>query len=109
MARKLKRVLILSPYKGDIDRNVAYARRCMLDSMGRWEAPFASHLLYTQILNDGNPAERALGFQCEAAWSGFAQLLAVYTDMGISPGMKKTMEKLKGVIPIVLRTLDKDE
>lgn len=107
MARKLKRVIVLSPYKGDVEQNVAYARRCMLDSMQRFEAPFASHLLYPQILNDGDPKQRALGFQCEEAWATFAELLCVYTDLGISSGMRKTMRKTK--MPVVLRTLEADD
>lgn len=108
MSRKLKRVIVLSPYKGDIERNVAYAKQCVLDSMRRFEAPFASHLLYTQILDDSDPAKRAWGFQCEAAWAKVAELLAVYTDLGISPGMKKTMRKISWM-PVVLRSLENKE
>jgi len=106
MSRKLKCVIILSPYKGAIALNVEYAKRCVLDSMRRFEAPFASHLIYTQVLNDSDPHQRALGFQAEAAWAKYAELLAVYTDLGISSGMRKTMVKTK--LPVVLRTLGDD-
>lgn len=87
---ELKRVIIESPYAGDIDRNVAYARACMRDSILLGEAPIASHLLYTQegILNDDDPAERALGIELGLAWGRLAQLTAVYTDLGISRGME---------------------
>ena len=56
----MKRVILESPYSGDINRNIQYARMCVRDSLMRGEAPIASHLLYTQeeILNDNIPEER---------------------------------------------------
>ena len=52
-------VLLESPYAGDIEANLSYARACMRDCFERGEAPFASHLLYTQmgVLDDTIPAE----------------------------------------------------
>jgi hypothetical protein len=38
---------------GDLRRNIRYAQLCVLDCLQRGEAPFASHLLYTQVLDDG--------------------------------------------------------
>ena len=63
----------------------------MRDSILRGEAPFASHLLYTQpdILDDDNPEERAIGIKRGFQWTIVANLVAVYTDNGISPGMEK--------------------
>jgi hypothetical protein len=59
----MKKVLIESPYAGDVERNEKYARACMRDCFERGEAPFASHLLYTQpgVLDDTLHHERALG------------------------------------------------
>src|SRR5690606_24498929 len=45
-------VIIESPYSGDVERNTEYARSCLLDSLRRGEAPIASHLLHTQVLED---------------------------------------------------------
>lgn len=89
-----RRVVIESPYAGDVEANVAYARRCVLDSLRRGEAPFASHLLYTQpgILDDLVAEERTLGIDAGLAWGAAAELVAVYIDRGVSPGM------IKGVI-----------
>ena len=55
-----KLVYLESPYAGDVEKNIKYARLCMKDSLDRGEYPFASHLLYTQenILNDNDPVER---------------------------------------------------
>jgi len=104
----VKRVLILSPFKGDIAANVEYAWRCVIDSMQRGEAPWASHLFYTQIMNDSNPAQRSLGFQCEEAWLRAADLVAVYTDRGMSSGMIKTINMIGESypwVPLQLRSL----
>lgn len=81
-------VIIESPYAGDVERNVRYARACLLDSLRRGEAPLASHLLYTQVLDDNEPALRQQGMHAGFRWGQFADLVAVYTDLGISSGMK---------------------
>mgnify|MGYP006238438413 FL=1 len=85
-------VIIESPYMGDVKSNIAYARQCMGDSLKRGEAPFASHLLYTQILDDTIPQQRMMGMQRAFEWYRCADLMAVYTDKGISSGMQKGME-----------------
>ena len=82
------RVVIESPYSGDIPRNIAYAEACMLDSLGRGEAPFLSHLLYPRVWDDALPQVRAAGISLGHAWIVHAHFLAVYTDLGISSGMK---------------------
>ena len=87
--RALKLVIIESPYAGDIERNLKYARACMADSLRRGEMPFASHLLYTQegILDDSDAPQRKLGIDAGLAWGRFADMTVVYTDLGISEGM----------------------
>lgn len=86
----MKLVIIESPYAGDVEKNVAYARACVRDSLSRGEAPIASHLLYTQygILDDTVPEERQWGIDAGLAWHSAGVLTAVYTDLGISSGMK---------------------
>ena len=86
----MRRVIVESPYAGDVDRNVAYARAAMRDCLLRGEAPYASHLLYTQpgVLDDNDPEERKLGIEAGLAWGGLATTV-VYTDRGISPGMEQ--------------------
>ena len=84
------RVIIESPYAGDIERNVNYARLCLKDSLSRGEAPIASHLLYTQegVLDDTIPAERSLGINAGLAWIEVADKHVFYTDYGMSNGMR---------------------
>lgn len=88
-------VIIESPYAGDFSRNLDYARACMLDSLQRGEAPFASHLLYTQVLSDEIPEERELGIEAGFAFRDVAAYTAVYVDLGISDGMAKGIEDAK--------------
>lgn len=87
----MRRVVLESPFAGDIKKNIAYGRACMRDCILRNEAPFASHLLYTQpgVLDDAVPAERKLGMEAGFAWGLLAEATVVYTDFGITAGMKE--------------------
>lgn len=82
-------VIIETPYSGDVEANTLYARACLLDSLRRGEAPIASHLLHTQVLDDMQPDERTLGIEAGLAWYRVATKCVVYSDRGISAGMKK--------------------
>ena len=104
----MRRVIIESPYAGDIVANVEYAKRCMRDCLKRGEAPYASHLLFTQegILDDGVPEQRTLGIEAGLEWGAVADAAVVYIDKGITPGMMKGIERhLRNHIPIELRSL----
>lgn len=87
------KVIIESPFAGDVKRNIEYARKCMQDSFNRGEFPFASHLLYTQCLDDTIPEQRALGINAGLEWGKHADKTVVYTDLGISKGMNYGIEK----------------
>jgi hypothetical protein len=85
----MRLVILESPFAGDEQANIDYARLCVRDSLMRGEAPIASHLLYTQptILNDSIPEERKQGIDAGLAWGKVADATIVYTDCGISEGM----------------------
>ena len=105
----MKRVVIESPLSGDYEYNRAYAKRCMLDSIERGEAPYASHLLFAQpgILDDTNARERCKGMMAGFAWGEVADLIAVYIDLGVSDGMRQGIERHKANgIPIDFRSID---
>jgi len=93
----MKRVILESPYAGDVERNIKYARLCVKDSLERGEAPIASHLLYTQdgILDDTIPSERFLGINAGLKWKEVADLQVFYIDYGISTGMQYGMDYAK--------------
>lgn len=104
----MRRVIVESPYAGDIVANVTYARRCVTDCLKRGESPIASHLLFTQpgVLHDDVPAERELGINAGHAWFACAHGLVVYTDRGISPGMQKAINLAHDMkLPIEYRQL----
>ncbi len=84
----MRRVILESPFAGNVLRNTIYAKAAMRDSLLRGEAPFASHLLYTQALDDLVPAERDIGILAGLAWGETAEATVVYVDLGISPGMR---------------------
>lgn len=91
----MRLVIVESPYAGDVDRNVRYARAALADCLRRGEAPYASHLLYTQpgVLRDDVPEERRLGIEAGLAWGAKADATVVYRDLGISPGMEQGIER----------------
>lgn len=86
----MKKVILESPYAGEIERNLKYARECLKDSLNRGEAPIASHLLYTQegVLNDEIIEERMQGINSGLAWKSVCDLQVFYIDYGMSSGMK---------------------
>jgi hypothetical protein len=90
-----RRVILESPYAGDVDRNVRYARAALRDSLRRGEAPIASHLLYTQenVLDDGDAHERRLGMRAGFSWIPVAEATVVYTDLGLSNGMRSGISR----------------
>lgn len=87
-------VVIESPLSGDFERNVRYARLCALDCLINYnEAPYASHLIYTQCLDDEIPEQRKLGMEAGFLWGMAASKRVVYQDLGISGGMKAGVAK----------------
>ncbi len=105
----MRLVIIESPYAGDIETNVRYARACVRDSLLRGEAPIASHLLYTQpgILRDEIEAERQHGIDAGLAWRRVADASIVYADLGISKGMEYgILAARQAGRPVEYRTID---
>jgi hypothetical protein len=103
------RVVIESPFAAPTAAGVEvhrlYARRCMLDSLSRGEAPFLGHLLYTQVLDDNIPNERQRGIAAHLAWIAAAHRLVFYLDYGMSPGMLKAKEAAPMVVPHEFRRI----
>lgn len=107
----MRRVIVESPYAGDVARNVAYAQLCLADCLKRGEAPFASHLLYTQpnVLDDTVPEQRKLGIEAGFVWGEVAEAVVVYQDLGISSGMQAGIDRAsRQGLPIEYRNIAKD-
>ncbi|HMW74518.1 MAG TPA: hypothetical protein PL173_11865 [Saprospiraceae bacterium] len=99
------RVILESPYAGDVDRNVGYARKCLRDSLMRGESPIASHLLYTQegVLDDNIPQERDLGIKAGLEWTTVAEKHVFYVDYGVSRGMQFALDNT--ILPVEFRKI----
>lgn len=101
------RVLVESPFASKLEdeharldaihRNVLYARAALHDCFRLGEAPFASHLIYTQpgVLDDNVPAERAQGIEAGLQWGAMAHLTVMYVDRGISNGMRMGLDRAR--------------
>jgi hypothetical protein len=106
----MRRVIIESPFAGDVARNLRYLRACALDCLRRGEAPFASHGFFPLEaggpLDDADAVQRELGIRAGFAWREAAELTAVYTDLGITRGMRYGIEHaVETCRPIEYRTL----
>ena len=104
----MKLVVIESPFTGDVARNLRYARAALRDSLLRGESPLASHCLYTQpgVLDDTLPDERRRGIAAGHAWMEKADFVAVYSDLGISRGMRQGIDEAEArKVPVIYRTI----
>lgn len=116
----MRRVILESPYAaGAVEQwavaatiadNVAYAKRCMLDCLGRGDAPIASHLLWTQdgLLDDLDPDQRKAGIEAGLAWGPVADAAVFYVDRGASRGMIAAAERYASLgVSMEWRTLER--
>ena len=104
----MRLVILESPFAGDIEENIEYARKCVRDALIRQESPIASHLLFTQpgILDDTIEEERQWGINAGLAWRKVAQASVVYCDRGMSRGMKYGIKAAEEAgIPVEYRLL----
>jgi hypothetical protein len=105
--QSIKLVILESPFAGDVEANLAYARRAAKDCSTRNESVAASHLLFTQFLDDNVPAEREMGIALGLAWQRVADYSVFYTDRGWSRGMLHALESaLEERRPYLVRALD---
>lgn len=107
---KMIPVLLESPFKNPDPQqhleNIHYARQCLKDCLNHNESAMASHLLYTQVLNDHEPEERNQGIEAGLVWQTLVKKVVVYYDRGISTGMKLSIQRaLKNNIPIEYKSL----
>lgn len=56
-----------------------------------------AHLLFTQVLDDMAVGQRGQAFDLAFAWYAASDLMAVYTDLGISSGMERGISHAESV------------
>lgn len=87
-------VYVCSPYSGDVEANMAAARRYCRFAVDKSFIPIAPHLLYPQFLNDDDPNERELGlFFGNALMSKCAEVWVFGSR--ISSGMEAEINRAK--------------
>lgn len=95
-----KLMYIASPYAGDVEKNVAFAKDACHYAMKHSCTPMAVHLLYPQFLDDNNPQERAAGLAMGHQVLSVCDELWVCGDR-ISSGMESEIQEAKRMgIPI---------
>ena len=85
-------VYICSPFAGDVENNVNMARVYSRFAVRNACIPIAPHLLFPQFLDDGKPAERAIGMFMGMVLLGKCEQLWVFGST-ISTGMAAEIEK----------------
>lgn len=95
---KSKLVYIASPYAGDTEVNIQFAKKACRYAVNQGMTPLAVHLLYPQFLNDQLPSDRECGMRmglhvlesCDELWlcgdyisSGMEMELAAAKALGI--------------------------
>lgn len=88
-------VLLESPYYNNgeegVPENKKYAQECLRHSLMEGESPMASHLIYTQVLNE--ETERFIGINAALSWQQVVDKVVVYCDRGVSEGMTQSINR----------------
>lgn len=92
---------ICSPFSGDKERNIEYAKTLCRLAIYADKAPFAPHLMYPQFLNEETPIARETGIICGLAFLAYCDEIWVGEKYGISPGMKREIKEARRLkIPV---------
>jgi len=101
---KLKYVYICSPYRGDVDYNIAKAQFYCQFATGQGVIPIAPHIYFTQFLDDDEPEERRLGLDMGLDILKHCAELWVFGNR-ISEGMRTEIEAAKRLeIPVLFHS-----
>jgi hypothetical protein len=90
-------VIVESPFAGEIEANRRYTIEACADCFRRGETPFASHLLYPQILDELKSDDREKGINAGYAFWRLAHAIVFYVDRGWSPGMLRAKERAEHI------------
>ena len=102
-----KLVYIASPLSGDVEQNLDFARQACRYAISQGAAPVAPHLLYTQMLDDSDPAEQQPGIEMGNQMLGLCEELWLCGDR-ISAGMERERE-LAGYLGVPVKQVGAEE
>lgn len=103
----LEFVYICSPYRGDRRANLAAARKYCLQAIEEGYIPIAPHLMFAGIIDDDDPAQRAVGLKIGLEAMRICREVRVYGHL-ISAGMSGEI-KQADVLKIPVRRMDQDD
>ena len=86
-----RKVYVASPYAGDTESNVKAAVSYCRQVIRAGYMPVASHLMYPQILDDSDPAQRELGLLFGLALLKLCDEVWVFGP--VSPGMEQEVRE----------------
>lgn len=100
----MKKIYICSPYRGDVKKNVALAKRAcrMVTLCG--DIPVCPHIYFTAFLSDDDPSERKLGMHAGIElMKGCDEVLVVGDEISVGMaweiGIAGTMGKKVTAMP----------
>lgn len=91
----MKKIYVVSPYAGDVERNVANAIAYCKYVMKKGYMPLASHLYFTQMTNDDIPEERRAGLDMGLELLSMCDEVWVFYENRISSGMAGEIARAK--------------
>lgn len=87
-------VYVASAYSGDVTTNTEKAKQYCRFAMEQGKIPLAPHLIFSQFMNDDDPAESELAIFMDVILLGKCDELWVFGD-SISEGMSVEIEVAK--------------
>ena len=82
-------VYVCSPYRGETERNIAYARELTRKVLEYGYTPITPHLYLTQVLDDEDPRERELGLLVGQELLRHCGYILIGSRYGISNGIQQ--------------------
>lgn len=102
--KRLKKVFVCSPYRGDVKNNVKKAIDYCKYVVKQGYLPIAPHLYFPRFLNDNNETERKLGIamgcelmqDCDEVWVfGDTITEGMYCEIMNAKQLKKPIREIK--------------
>lgn len=90
----MNNIYICSPLAGNIEANIANAKRYCAFAIGQGVMPYAPHVYFTQFLDDEVPEERDMGIEAGMKWLALCSEIWVFGNR-ISLGMGAELEYAK--------------
>lgn len=78
---------ICSPYRGDTERNMVYAKELTRLALDNGYAPITPHLYLTQVLDEDDPEQRSKGMAAGEELLKHCRYILIGSRFGLSEGM----------------------